>query len=118
MHTGSTSVRRVCFSYPIRRMRDLGPRRTRSGHSVRARGRRTAQGTQAQRNNQQRLTEGQRLPTPGRLVLPVTGTVGTATTAPEGEAAATPAVTGSFAIQRFARTIEDSVAAVGTLTLN
>ena len=27
-------------------------------------------------------------------------------------------MTGSFAIQRFARTTEDSVAAVGTLTLN
>jgi hypothetical protein len=79
-----------------------------------------AQGTgpQAQPNNQQRQTEGQRLATPGRLVVPVTGTVGTAPTAAEGEAAATPEVTGTFAIQRFARTTEDSVAAVGTLTLN
>jgi hypothetical protein len=75
-------------------------------------------GTQAQPNNQQRQTEGQRLATPGRLVVPVTGTVGTAPTAAEGEAAATPEVTGTFAIQRFARTTEDSVAAVGTLTLN
>jgi len=50
--------------------------------------------------------------------VPVTGTVGTAPTAPEGEAAATPEVTGSFAIQRFARTTEDSVAAAGTLTLS
>ena len=50
--------------------------------------------------------------------MPVTGTVGTTPTAPEGEAAATLQVTGSFAIQRFARTTEDSVAAVGTLTLN
>ena len=48
--------------------------------------------------------------------MPVTGAVGTAPAAQEGEA--TPAVTGSFAIQRFARTTEDSVAAVGTLTLN
>jgi hypothetical protein len=79
-----------------------------------------AQGTRAQapQNNQQRQTEGQRLPTPGRLVVPVTGTVGIPPTAPEGEAAAAPALTGSFAIQRFARTTEDSVAAVGTLTLN
>jgi hypothetical protein len=73
------------------------------------------------RNNQQQSqAEGQRRPT-GRLIVPVTGTLGTAAPAkPTGavEAAITPAVTGSFAIQRFARTTEGGVAAVGTLTLS
>jgi len=86
-----------------------------------------AQGTQAPRNNQQRQTEGQRQPTPGRLVIPITGRLAAAATpttptptptAPEAEAASTPTVTGSFSIQRFARTTEGAVAAVGTLTLS
>lgn len=42
---------------------------------------------------------------PGRLVVPVTGTAGDA------------AVNGTFAVQRFARTDENGIAAVGTLTL-
>lgn len=73
-----------------------------------------AQGTQAPQNNQQRQTEGQRQPKPGRLIVPVTGTLGTAVT----PTAVTPTVTGSFSIQRFARTTEEAVAAVGTLTLS
>ena len=66
-----------------------------------------------------RKIEGQRQLTPGRLVVPVTGTPGrTAATAADGrEESAAAAVNGSFAIQRFARTTEDAVAAVGTLTL-
>jgi hypothetical protein len=82
-----------------------------------------AQGTQAPRNNQQRQTESQRQPAPGRLIVPVSATLGTATTptTPTAEdAASTPTstVTGSFSIQRFARTTEEAVAAVGTLTLS
>jgi hypothetical protein len=82
-----------------------------------------AQGTQAPRNNQQSQTESQRQPKPGRLVVPVTASLGTAATptTPTAEDAAstpTPTVTGSFSIQRFARTTEEAVAAVGTLTLS
>ena len=73
-------------------------------------------------NNPQGQTQGQRRPTPGRLVVPVTGTLETSATpgtptTPEGDATAAPTVAGTFAIQRFARTTEDAVAAVGTLTL-
>jgi hypothetical protein len=74
-----------------------------------------AQGTQTSGPNQQRQTAGQRQATPGRLTVPVTGTFGS-TDAPAADSAAT-AVTGTFAIQRFARTAENTVAAVGTLTL-
>ena len=84
-----------------------------------------AQGTQAQRNNQQGQTNGQRQPTPGRLTVPISGTLGTAATpatpaqtTPEGVAEAASTITGSFSIQRFARTTDDSVAAVGTLVLS
>jgi hypothetical protein len=84
-----------------------------------------AQGRQSQSrsNNQQSQAEGQRQPTSGRLIVPITGTVGTAAmntparpTAQEGDAA--PTVQGSFSIQRFARTTDGGVAAVGTLTLS
>lgn len=75
-----------------------------------------AQGTQPPRNNQQRQ------PTPGRLSVPVSGTLGVPATpttpAPQGEVTAAADVTGSFSIQRFARTTEDAVAAAGTLTLS
>jgi hypothetical protein len=74
-----------------------------------------AHGTQTSGPNQQRQTAGQRQATPGRLTVPVTGTFGS-TDAPAADSAAT-AVTGTFAIQRFARTAENTVAAVGTLTL-
>ena len=78
-----------------------------------------AQGTQTVRNNQQGQTNGQRQPTPGRLTVPITGTLGTAATpTPGAVAAAASTVTGSFSIQRFARTTEDGVAAVGTLVLS
>lgn len=81
-----------------------------------------AQETQApsRNNQQQRQAEGQRRPT-GRLVVPITGTLGTAAPATPTAAVAAdiaPAVTGSFAIQRFARTTDGGVAAVGTLTLS
>jgi hypothetical protein len=66
--------------------------------------------------NQARQIDGQRQFTPGRLVVPVTGTVGTAVADAAQESAAGTAA-GSFAIQRFARTTEDAVAAVGTLSL-
>jgi hypothetical protein len=72
--------------------------------------------------NQPRQIEGQRQPTPGRLLVPVTGTLGTpATSEPQAPGAAVtqaPAVTGLFSIQRFARTTENAVAAVGTLTVS
>jgi hypothetical protein len=84
-----------------------------------------AQGTPAARNNQQGQTEAQRQPTPGRLIVPIAGTLGSAqapapsaSSTQEPVAAAAGPVTGSFAIQRFARTTEDAVAAVGTLTLS
>ena len=48
--------------------------------------------------------------------MPVTGTVGT-TAAEAGQESAAATVAGSFAIQRFARTTEDAIAAVGTLSL-
>jgi hypothetical protein len=53
--------------------------------------------------------------------VPVTGTLGTASSSTPTaalEADIAPAVTGSFAIQRFARTTDGGVAAVGTLTLS
>jgi hypothetical protein len=85
-----------------------------------------AQGTQAPGNNQQKQVDGQRRATPGRLTIPIGGTLETAaagpttptTEAPQAEADAPTAVTGSFSIQRFARTTEDAIAAVGTLTLS
>ncbi len=94
-----------------------------------------AQGTQAppQNTRQQRQTEGQPQPTPARLIVPIAGTLesaeGATSAAPtvleedvstptplEGDVA--PAVTGSFSIQRFARTTAGGVAAVGVLTLS
>jgi hypothetical protein len=82
----------------------------------------TPQGTQATQNTQQRQTQGaQRTPTPGRLVVPIAGTLeaAAAPTPANGAAAAAEAtpVTGTFSIQRFARTSDDAVAAVGTLTV-
>ena len=74
-----------------------------------------AQGTQTSSTNPQRQTTSQRQATSGRLTVPVTGTFGS-TDAPAADTAAN-AVTGTFAIQRFARTAENAVAAVGTLTL-
>jgi hypothetical protein len=95
-----------------------------------------AQGTEAPRNTKQ--IEGLQ-PTLARLIVPITGTVETAaqtrpTTTPAippetpttplapeipaVAAASTPDVTGSFSIRRFARTTDDGVAAVGTLTLS
>ena len=74
-----------------------------------------AQGRPTTSTTQQRQTAGQRQATPGRLTVPVTGTFGSID-APAADAAAN-AVTGTFAIQRFARTAENAVAAVGTLTL-
>jgi hypothetical protein len=83
-----------------------------------------AQGTQATRDTQPRQNEGQRQATPGRLTVPVSGTLGTAP-APVPETPASQEavvdlaaeVAGSFSIQRFARTTTDGIAAVGTLTL-
>lgn len=82
-----------------------------------------AQGRQSPRNNnQQSEAGGQRQPTSGRLIVPITGSVGTAAmdtsaTPTEQEGDAAPTVEGSFSIQRFARTTDGGVAAVGTLTL-
>jgi hypothetical protein len=105
-----------------------------------------AQGTLAPRNSQntqntqQAQNERQRL-TPARLTVPVTGTVGTTPTLPADTSAAPaqpsdpssaapveptalvdgalqPEVTGSFSIQRFARTTNEGVGAVGTLILS
>jgi hypothetical protein len=81
-----------------------------------------AQGTQSQKTptsstNQTRQTEGQRQATPGRLVVPVAGALAGSGATTVDSAAAASTVTGTFAIQRFARTTEDAVAAVGTLTL-
>jgi hypothetical protein len=66
------------------------------------------------------------------LTIPVKGTIGRTTTpttpgsstpdestpSSNEAAAASPEATGTFSIQRFARTTEDAVAAVGTLTLS
>jgi hypothetical protein len=107
-----------------------------------------AQGGQAPPKTQQQ-TEGARLLVPGRLIVPITGTIETATTPavpseppttppstpgtpaapigvgvsallaiPAADAALPPEVTGSFSIRRFARTTNDTIAAVGTLTLS
>jgi len=68
-----------------------------------------AQGTQGTDRAQ---TQNQRQAKAGRLIVPVTGTVsGTAEQESGSE------VTGTFSIQRFART-ESAVAAVGTLTVS
>ena len=105
-----------------------------------------AQETQAPRNT--REAEGQRQPSLARLIVPITGTVETATpttpttpieppttptqppttpaeppatpTAPEQtvNGASMPDVTGTFSIRRFARTTNGAVAAVGTLTIS
>jgi hypothetical protein len=80
-----------------------------------------AQPTPARQNDQQGQTGAQRQPTPGRLTVPITGTFGALSpptiSTREGSAVA-PDVTGTFTIQRFARTTDDGVAAVGTLTLS
>jgi len=96
-----------------------------------------AQGTQTPRNTQQ--TEGRGQPTSGRLIVPITGAADTAALLPQTEtptappettttpptpetpvveAAATPDMTGSFSIRRFARTTDDGIAAIGTLTMS
>ena len=85
-------------------------------------------------NNQERQTAGRRQPTPGRLLVPLTGTLQTAappTQAVEGHTPPTdvptptaledtpvPTVTGTFSVQRFAPTTDGRVAAVGTMTLS
>jgi hypothetical protein len=80
-----------------------------------------AQGTQASATTQQRQTDA-RQPTPGRLTVPITGIVGASSSSTPSSSAvqsvvsASPPLTGSFTIQRFARTTENAVAAVGTLT--
>ena len=77
-------------------------------------------GAFAQEREAQRQAENQRRPT-GRLIVPITGTLGTASSTaptPAVDAEIVPGVTGSFEIQRFARTTDGGVAAVGTLTLS
>jgi hypothetical protein len=59
--------------------------------------------------------------TPGRLIVPVTGTLttpGTQTTSTATAASSLAQATGSFSIQRFAQTTAGEVAAFGILTLN
>jgi hypothetical protein len=91
-----------------------------------------AQGTQTSRS-QKTPPDTQRQVTTARLIVPVTGTLGT-TSAPTTAAtdpvttqaapvatpilAPTTTATGSFSIQRFTRTTDDSLAAFGTLTLS
>jgi hypothetical protein len=121
MHTGSTSVL------------EFGPR-SRSGSAIVARVGLAvaiacvpvtgafAQETQApsRKTLQQGQTESQSRPA-GRLIVPITGTLAAASpaTPPAAvQADIAPAVTGLFAIQRFARTTDGRVAAVGTLTLS
>src|SRR5262249_38751798 len=100
------------------------------------------------RRNGQRIGGMQRHATAGRLIVPVTGALGTetppvepppveppvppptpttptpTTPSPTTPTPAPPSAdgepdgTGTFAIQRFARTVDDGVAAVGTLTLS
>ena len=71
--------------------------------------------TNQQRQNQsQTQTQGQSSQSKGRLSVPVTAIVATA----GGAVAATATVNGSFSIQRFARTTDNGVAAVGILTLS
>lgn len=116
-----------------------------------------AQGTEGSRSKEQlQQAQGARR-TPGRLSIPITGTVGSSAVPPAPTAPATPSappttselssvppsessttpptetptapatpatpgvvpdVLGSFSIQRFARTTDGGVAAVGTLTVN
>lgn len=107
MHIGTTSVTRVGLAVAIACVPITGA---------------FAQATQAPspNNQQQRQATGQRQPA-GRLIVPVTGSLGTTpAAAPTAavEADIAPAVTGSFEIQRFARTTDGGVAAVGTLTLS
>ncbi len=131
MHTGSTSV--LEFTTPRRSHRwtafvRVGLAAAMAGAPVTAALAQSQQGaannpqSEQAAKNRQGQTEGQRRPTPGRLVVPVTGTLETSATpatptTPAGDATAAPTVAGTFAIQRFARTTEDAVAAVGTLTL-
>lgn len=84
-----------------------------------------ATGAHAQVANAQRSTQPQQLQvlrqaTPGRLIVPVTGTLLTSTTTTSSSSAASSLnqVIGSFAIQRFAQTTTGDVAAFGMLTLN
>ena len=91
-----------------------------------------AQRSDAQRSTTQQQTNDLRLATPGRLVVPVTGTVTTAqqtsatsttatsttSTSTTSIASSTSQVFGSFSIRRFAQTTTGDVAAVGMLTLN
>jgi hypothetical protein len=79
----------------------------------------TSQPQKSQATSQQRQTEGQRQATPGRLTVPIVGSVGASSTAAAGvqsAVAAAPPLNGSFTIQRFARTTDNALAAVGTLT--
>ena len=83
-----------------------------------------AAGVHAQTSAVQRSTPQQpqvlRQATPGRLIVPITGTLttlGTQTTS-TGSAASSAQASGSFSIQRFAQTTAGEVAAFGVLTLN
>lgn len=71
-----------------------------------------AQGIPAAQGNSRAETQSQRQATPGRLVVPVTIDVGA-----QAAAATAAPVTGTFAVQRFARS-DTGVAAVGTLTVS
>jgi hypothetical protein len=76
-----------------------------------------AQGTQSSSRattqaTAQATTQSERQATPGRLIVPVTISVGA-----EANGAAAAPVSGTFSVQRFARS-ETGVAAVGTLTVS
>jgi hypothetical protein len=107
-----------------------------------AQGTLTPRGSQNTPNTPPTQTERQRV-APPRLLVPVTGTVGTTPAPPPADAPVSPTeppeppsvsiveptavvndrnlqpeVTGSFSIQRFARTTDEGVGAVGTLILS
>lgn len=71
-----------------------------------------AQGAPGTQGGNRAETQSQRQATPGRLVVPVAVDVGA-----EADGSAAAQVSGTFSVQRFART-EAGVAAVGTLTVS
>jgi hypothetical protein len=117
MSIGSTSV--LAFAIACAPVTVALAQKTPTTSTPTQNGRTQSTPAQTPGSNLTRAIDGQRQFTPGRLVVPVTGTLGStaasAADAPEQGGAA--AVNGSFAIQRFARTTEGAVAAVGTLTL-
>lgn len=79
-----------------------------------------AQATHTSQNAQRLQTPAQRQPAPGRLTIPVAATIATTSTGarPDIEPETAPETTATLSIQRFARTTDNGIAAVGTLTVS